>query len=98
MHGLRGMRSACCLAGLTVKYFPLWLYERVGMSPVGLNVVQASMPLCVAGASLLATRAAAAVGERHQLPSAAEWTSLQLSIVKRPALITLTAQASTWTV
>ena len=49
-------------AGLTVKYFPLWLYDRVGMSPVGLSVVQASMPLCVGVASLLATQAAAGIG------------------------------------
>ena len=50
-------------AGLTVKYFPVWLYDSVKMSPVGLSFVQASMPVCCAAASLGATYLAASAGD-----------------------------------
>ena len=49
-------------AGMTTKYMPLWLFEKVHMSPVGLNFVQALMPLCVALASVFAQELADYIG------------------------------------
>ena len=47
---------------MTTKYMPLWLFEKVHMSPVGLNFVQALMPLCVALASVFAQELADYIG------------------------------------
>ena len=52
-------------AGMTTKYMPLWLFEKVHMSPVGLNFVQALMPLCVALASVFAQELADYIGTPH---------------------------------
>lgn len=38
---------------MTIKFFPLWLYDSVLLTPLQFNVVQAIMPLCVAGGTIL---------------------------------------------
>lgn len=58
-----------CIAGLgsgmTIKYFPIWLIDRVHLQPSAVNLVQSAVPVLLAAAAMLVQQLAAVAGKPH---------------------------------
>ena len=67
------LATSDCIAGLgsgmTIKYFPIWLYDTVGLAPSAVQYVQAAVPFVVAASALLTQRLAGVIGEGLALPA-----------------------------
>ena len=67
------MCTSDCIAGLgsgiSIKFMPLWLYEKVGLAPTAVNLVQTAVPFGVAAAALLSQRLSVSIGEAFIIPS-----------------------------
>ena len=53
-------------SGMTIKYFPIWLFDRVGLQPSAVNFVQGAVPLAVAAGAII-TQSIAGVAGVHSL-------------------------------